>query len=75
MAAEPGAAPATDVASAPRILLVEDNPVNREVAIGMLESLGCSTEAVDNGRVAIDAMNGPASMRCSWIARCRSWTG
>jgi two-component system sensor histidine kinase/response regulator len=58
MTAEPGAAPAMDVASAPRILLVEDNPVNREVAIGMLESLGCSTEAVDNGRVAIDAMNG-----------------
>ena len=46
-----------DAACAPRILLVEDNPVNREVAIGMLESLGCSTEAVDNGRLAIDAMN------------------
>ncbi len=57
MTAEPGAAPAMDVACAPRILLVEDNPVNREVAIGMLESLGCSTEAVDNGRLAIDAMN------------------
>jgi signal transduction histidine kinase/DNA-binding NarL/FixJ family response regulator len=53
----PGAAPAMDAACAPRILLVEDNPVNREVAIGMLESLGCSTEAVDNGRLAIDAMN------------------
>ncbi len=58
MTGQPGVAPAMDVASAPRILLVEDNPVNREVAIGMLESLGCSTEAVDNGRVAIDAMNG-----------------
>ncbi len=57
MAADPDAAPAMDVASAPRILLVEDNPVNREVAIGMLESLGCNTEAVDNGRMAIDAMN------------------
>ena len=29
----------------PRILVVEDNPINLEVAVGMLESLGCSTEA------------------------------
>ena len=27
----------------PKILVVEDNPVNREVAVGMLESLGCTT--------------------------------
>ncbi len=42
---------------APMILLVEDNPVNREVAVGMLESLGCRTEAAANGRLAIGAMN------------------
>jgi two-component system sensor histidine kinase/response regulator len=42
----------------PRILVVEDNPINREVAVGMLESLGCSTETADNGRMAIEAMNG-----------------
>ena len=42
----------------PRILVVEDNPINLEVAIGMLESLGCSTEAANNGRTAIEAMNG-----------------
>jgi two-component system sensor histidine kinase/response regulator len=41
----------------PRILLVEDNPVNQEVAVGMLESLGCRTHAVDNGWLAIEAMN------------------
>jgi len=41
----------------PRILLVEDNPVNREVAVGMLESLGCATDAVENGWLAIEAMN------------------
>jgi two-component system sensor histidine kinase/response regulator len=40
-----------------RILLVEDNPVNQEVAVGMLESLSCSTHAVDNGWVAIEALN------------------
>jgi CheY-like chemotaxis protein len=28
------------------------------VAVGMLESLGCSTETADNGRMAIEAMNG-----------------
>jgi signal transduction histidine kinase/CheY-like chemotaxis protein len=42
----------------PMILLVEDNPVNREVAIGMLESLGCGTKAAANGWLAIEAMNG-----------------
>jgi signal transduction histidine kinase/DNA-binding response OmpR family regulator len=41
----------------PRVLVVEDNPVNREVAIGMLESLGCRADAADNGREAIEAMN------------------
>ena len=40
----------------PKILLVEDNPVNREVAVGMLDSLGCTTHAVENGRLAIDAV-------------------
>jgi len=41
----------------PRILLVEDNPVNQEVAVGMLESLSCSTHAADNGWVAIEALS------------------
>jgi signal transduction histidine kinase/CheY-like chemotaxis protein len=53
------AAPAT-VRPGPRILVVEDNPVNREVAVGMLESLGCRTDAADNGWLAIEAMNGSA---------------
>ena len=39
------------------ILLVEDNPVNQEVAVGMLESLSCNTHAADNGWVAIEALN------------------
>jgi len=56
-----GSAAAAPVAPAravgPRILLVEDNPVNREVAIGMLESLGCAIDAAENGWLAIEAMN------------------
>jgi signal transduction histidine kinase/CheY-like chemotaxis protein/HPt (histidine-containing phosphotransfer) domain-containing protein len=44
----------------PRILVVEDNPINLEVAVGMLESLGCVTQTANNGRIAIEAMNGGA---------------
>ena len=40
----------------PKILLVEDNPVNREVAVAMLESLGCAADAAENGWLAIEAM-------------------
>jgi len=43
------------LADAPLILLVEDHPVNREVALGMLESLGYRTHAVANGADALDA--------------------
>jgi two-component system sensor histidine kinase/response regulator len=52
-----GSAPAASPAVGPKILLVEDNPVNREVAAGMLESLGCATDAAENGWLAIEAMN------------------
>jgi signal transduction histidine kinase/CheY-like chemotaxis protein len=41
----------------PRILLVEDNPVNREVAFAMLQDLGCSVRAVENGWLAIESLN------------------
>jgi len=54
-----GATPdSTQRSAGPRILVVEDNPINLEVAVGMLESLGCSTETAHNGRMAIEAMNG-----------------
>ncbi len=39
-----------------RILLVEDNPVNREVACGMLDMLNCQTDTTENGREAIAAI-------------------
>jgi two-component system, sensor histidine kinase and response regulator len=41
----------------PKILLVEDNPVNREVAVGMLESLGCVAHTAENGWLALEAIN------------------
>jgi PAS domain S-box-containing protein len=46
--------PETKVAGA-RVLLVEDNPVNREVAVCMLEQLGCQVVAVEHGRDAVAA--------------------
>jgi PAS domain S-box-containing protein len=36
-----------------RILLAEDNPVNREVAVCMLEQLGCQVVTVEHGRDAV----------------------
>ena len=58
-AALPAAAAAAR-AFVPKILLVEDNPVNREVAVGMLESLGCVAHAAENGWIALEAMNNDA---------------
>jgi two-component system, sensor histidine kinase and response regulator len=54
------ARPSAARAFVPKILLVEDNPVNREVAVGMLESLGCVVLAAENGWLAIEAMNNEA---------------
>jgi signal transduction histidine kinase/CheY-like chemotaxis protein/HPt (histidine-containing phosphotransfer) domain-containing protein len=37
-----------------RVLLAEDNEVNLEVAIAMLEALGCEVQAVRDGREALE---------------------
>ncbi len=39
------------------VLLVEDNPVNQEVALSMLDLLGCKVEVTANGREALEAMS------------------
>ena len=39
----------------PRILLVEDNRVNQEVAIGMLKQLGCRVDIAENGHKALQS--------------------
>ncbi|MGC4098089.1 MAG: ATP-binding protein [Nitrospira sp.] len=38
---------------AARILLVEDTPVNRDVACSMLETFGCRIDMAENGREAV----------------------
>ena len=47
---------ARDPAVGPRILVVEDNAVNREVAAGMLENLGYRSESAVNGLLALEAV-------------------
>jgi CheY-like chemotaxis protein len=43
--------------SCPRILLAEDNEINRRVAIGLLEKVGLRADAVGTGRQAIQALS------------------
>jgi signal transduction histidine kinase/DNA-binding response OmpR family regulator/HPt (histidine-containing phosphotransfer) domain-containing protein len=68
MTMQPGAAMPASAGSAsaappavrtlgPAILVVEDNPVNREVAVSMLESLGCTVDTAENGWLALKAMS------------------
>ena len=47
--------PADERAAGARILLVEDNEINRRIASAMLRSLGYATETADDGFKALDA--------------------
>ena len=49
------AAPVTAVPAGLRVLVVDDNAVNREVALEALARLGVAGEAVDGGRAALAA--------------------
>lgn len=55
--ARPAAAPRAPVpAGTPRVLLVEDNPVNRQLAQKLLELDGFSVDVAENGEVALAAL-------------------
>jgi CheY-like chemotaxis protein len=47
--------PAPMVSHTARILVAEDNAVNRKIVVRMLERAGFNVEAVQNGRLAVDA--------------------
>ena len=58
-----------------RILLVEDNQINQEVAVELLTEVGLKVEVANNGFEALEKRHGPAAMTwSSWICRCRVWT-
>ena len=40
-----------------RVLLAEDNAVNRKLAVRMLEDLGCQVETVENGVLALESLS------------------
>lgn len=48
-------APAPDF-SGRRVLLVEDNEINRDIATLILRDLGLEVEAAENGRIAVEAL-------------------
>jgi PAS domain S-box-containing protein len=39
-----------------RVLVAEDNPINRLVAVGLLQGLGCAVDAAEDGRQAVEAI-------------------
>ena len=48
---------AGELPSTPRILVVEDNPINQQVASGWLQRLGCRADVAANGFEALDALH------------------
>ena len=53
--------PVNDSYEGKRILLVEDNALNREIGVEILSQTGISVDTAENGRVAVDMIeNSPA---------------
>lgn len=66
--------PVPTVSRSPRLLLVEDTPVNREVTTWGMDILGYLVHAVENGRLALEAI---AEARFDLIlmdCQCQEWT-
>jgi len=51
-----GGSNANEVPDAPRILLVEDHPVNQKLAMTLLQRLGYAADLAENGQQAVDAV-------------------
>jgi signal transduction histidine kinase/DNA-binding response OmpR family regulator len=52
----PAAPPGDELRFDGRVLVVEDNPVNQQVAQAMLEAMGCSVDVAGDGRAALEAI-------------------
>ncbi len=52
----PEPAPQMSVLPTGRILLVEDNELNQEIAVAILEDAGFETEVASNGQIAVDML-------------------
>ena len=59
-AGKEAAAPVPDWIQAPRILVVDDHPVNLTVASAMLRKLGCASDTAPDGPAAMAAVAGKA---------------
>ncbi|WP_413287612.1 ATP-binding protein [Bdellovibrio sp. HCB337] len=57
---EPARSPTVEVpkyaVAKPRVLLVEDNPINQKIALLMLEKIGCNVDVAANGIEALKAL-------------------
>ncbi len=55
---DPAAPVAVGAADGPRgrVLVVEDNAINRMVAVGLLQDLGCAVATAEDGRQAVEAV-------------------
>ncbi|MDR2162286.1 MAG: response regulator [Desulfovibrio sp.] len=64
LARKPGAAgaPETPSLEGVSILLVEDNPVNQQVAVELLQDAGAQVSIADNGRLALEAIRNTAGI-------------
>lgn len=51
-------APSDAARTSRRVLLVEDDPLNREVALGLIEPLGVEVDAAENGLEAVETATG-----------------
>lgn len=50
-----GASAAPSPAAAARVLVVEDNRINQEIAVAMLRKLGCEADVAGDGRAGVEA--------------------